>query len=66
MISLFAGKRNPNPTMVKLPAFCVPADEAAGLLTKREAQLEWMRAEGVQYILAKPVARHSPPKKRAA
>lgn len=65
MISLFAGKRNPNPTMVKLPAFCVPADEAAGLLSKREAQLEWMRAQGVPYILAAPVVRHAP-KKRAA
>jgi hypothetical protein len=44
----------------------VPADESAGLLSKREAQLEWMRAQGVQYILAAPVVRHSPPKKRAA
>ena len=28
--------------------------------------LKWMRAQGVQYILAQPVARHSAPKKRAA
>lgn len=66
MVSLFTGKRNPNPTMVKLPAFCVPADESARLLIKREAQLEWMRAQGVEYILSEPVVRHSPPKKRAA
>jgi hypothetical protein len=66
MISLFAGKRNPNPTMLKLPAFCVAADESARLLSKREVQLEWMRAQDVQYILAQPVLRHSPPKKRAA
>lgn len=66
MVSLFTGKRNRNPTMLKLPAFCVPAEESAQLLSKRQAQLEWMRAQGVQYILAKPVARHSPPKKRAA
>ena len=66
MVSLFTRKRNPNPTMVKLPAFCVLADESARLLTKREAQLEWMRAQGVQYILAAPVLRHSPQKKRAA
>ena len=66
MVSLFTGKRNPNPTMVKLPASCVPADESARLLIKREAQLEWMRAQGVQYILAQPIARHSAPKKRAA
>jgi hypothetical protein len=66
MISLFAGKRNRNPTMLKIPAFCVTAEESAQLLSKREAQLEWMRAQGVQYILAAPVARHSAQKKRAA
>ena len=65
MLSLFAGKRNRNPTMLKLPAACVPADESARLLIKRETQLEWMRAQGVQYILSQPVAR-SAPKKRAA
>jgi hypothetical protein len=66
MISLFAGKRNRNPTMLKIPAFCVTADQSAQLLAKRAAQLEWMRSKGVQYILAEPIARHSGPKKRAA
>ena len=47
MSSLFARKRNPNPEMLTLPAFCVPADDTANLLLKREAQLEWMRAAGV-------------------
>ena len=65
MVSLFAGKRNRNPTMLKIPAFCVPADESAQLNSKRTAQLEWMRISGVKYILAQPVARHAP-KKRAA
>ena len=47
MSSLFARKRNPSPEMLTLPAFCVPADDTAKLLVKREAQLEWMRAAGV-------------------
>jgi hypothetical protein len=37
------------------------------LLSKREAQLEWMRTTGVQYILGSPVKRHTPiPEKRVA
>ena len=51
MSSLFARKRNLSPEMLTLPAFCVPAEESAKLDSKREAQLEWMRAQGVQYIL---------------
>ena len=67
MSSLFARKRNPNPETVTLPAFVVPAEASAKLLTKREAQLEWMRAKGVEYILQAPVKRHSPiPEKRVA
>ena len=32
-----------------------------------EAQLEWMRAAGVEYILGSPVKRHRPsPEKRVA
>jgi hypothetical protein len=60
MSSLFARKRNLSPEMLTLPAFCVPAEESAKLLAKREAQLEWMRAKGVQYILGSPVERHTP------
>ena len=68
MSSLFARKRNPNPEMLTLPATCVPAsDDTAKLLLKREAQLEWMRAAGVEYILGSPVKRHRPiPEKRVA
>ena len=67
MSSLFARKRYPSPEMLTLPAFCVPAEESAKLLSKREAQLEWMRAKGVQYILGSPVKRHTPmPEKRVA
>ncbi len=60
MSSLFARKRNLSPEMLTLPAFCVPAEESAKLLSKREAQLEWMRAQGVQYILGNQVQRHTP------
>ena len=67
MSSLFARKRNLTPEMLTLPAFCVPGEESAKLLTKREAQLEWMRAQGVEYILGNPVKRHAPlPEKRVA
>jgi hypothetical protein len=60
MSSLFVRKRNLSPEMLTLPAFCIPADESAKLLSKREAQLEWMRAQGVQYILGRQVQRHTP------
>lgn len=66
MSSLFARKRDPNPEMLKLPAFCVPAEQASELESKRQAQLEWMRAQGVQYILGRPVERHAPMKRAAA
>jgi hypothetical protein len=46
--------------MLTLPAFCIPAEESAKLLSKREAQLEWMRENGVQYILGSPAQRHTP------
>ena len=67
MSSLFAWKRIANPEMLTLPAFCVPADESAQLEAKRQAQLEWMRTKGVDYILGNPVRRHTPlPEKRVA
>jgi hypothetical protein len=59
MSSLFA-RKNLSPEMLTLPAFCVPAEESAKLNSKREAQLEWMRAKGVQYILGSQVPRHTP------
>jgi hypothetical protein len=57
MISLFARKRHLTPEMLTLPAYCVPADEALTLRSKREAQLEWMREKGVRYLLGNPSAR---------
>ena len=67
MSTLFARKRNLSPEMLTLPAFCIPADESAKLLSKREAQLEWMRSRGVEYILGSPIKRHAaPPEKRVA
>jgi hypothetical protein len=67
MSSLFARKRNPNPEMLTLPAFIVPAEESSKLLSKREAQLEWMRTKGVPYILGIEIKRHTPiPEKRVA
>jgi hypothetical protein len=60
MSSLFARKRNLSPEMLTLPAFCIPAEESAKLNAKREAQLEWMRTKGVQYILGSQAKRHTP------
>jgi hypothetical protein len=60
MSSLFVRKRNLSPEMLTLPAFCVPAEVSAKLQSKREAQLEWMREKGVQYLLGDPVHRHAP------
>jgi hypothetical protein len=57
MSSLFARKRSVSPELLTLPAFCVPADEAENLRSKREAQLQWMREKGVRYLLGHPVAR---------
>jgi len=57
MSSLFAWKRNATPEMLSLPAFCTPTGEAENLRTKREAQLEWMRANGVRSLLGTPITR---------
>jgi hypothetical protein len=65
MSSLFARKRNLSPELLTLPAFCVPAEESAELDAKRKAQLEWMRAKGVEYILGSPVKRTTPEKRVA-
>jgi hypothetical protein len=60
MSSLFVRKRMTTPEMLTLPAFCVPAEESVKLEAKRQAQLEWMRETGVDYLLSEPVHRHSP------
>ena len=57
MSSLFAWKRSATPAMLSLPAFCTPTGEAENLRTKREAQLEWMRANGVRSLLGTPITR---------
>ncbi|HVY65612.1 MAG TPA: hypothetical protein VHH11_12395 [Gammaproteobacteria bacterium] len=57
MSSPFAWKRNLTPEMLSLPAFCVPTQEAESLRTKREAQLQWMRANGVRSLLGTPITR---------
>ena len=57
MSSLFAWKRNATPAMLSLPAFCTPTGEAENLRAKREAQLEWMRANGVRSLLGTPISR---------
>lgn len=67
MSSLFARKPLTAPEMLTLPAFCVPASESAKLDAKRQAQLEWMREKGVDYLLSSPVNRQNPaPEKRVA
>ena len=43
--------------MLSLPAFCTPTNEAENLRTKREAQLEWMRANGVRSLVGTPINR---------
>lgn len=60
MSSLFNRNYSNTPEMVTIPAFCVPAEESAELHAKREAQLEWMRSHGIEYILQQPIGRHTP------
>jgi hypothetical protein len=57
MSSLFAWKRNATPELLSLPAFCTPTSEADSLRTKRDAQLEWMRVNGVRSLLGTPITR---------
>lgn len=57
MGSSFAWKRNATPELLSLPAFCVPTDEAESLRRKRDAQLEWMRTNGVRSLLGTPITR---------
>jgi hypothetical protein len=55
MSSLFTRKRISDSDMLKLPACCVPAGEADNLRKKRDAQLKWMREQGVRYLGNPPV-----------
>jgi hypothetical protein len=50
MDSLFSRKRDYSSFVVTLPSYCVPGEEAESLLSKREAQLEWMRQNGVRHL----------------
>jgi hypothetical protein len=50
MSSLFKRKRTFAADLLTLPAYCVPVDEPDTLASKREAQLQWMREKGVNYL----------------
>lgn len=43
-------KKLPPMNLLTLPAACVPSRESGSLTIKRAAQLEWMRAKGLQYL----------------
>jgi hypothetical protein len=58
MSSLFAKKRDRKLPVLSLPPLCVPTEEDESLRTKRAAQLEWMRANGIRSLLSKPVTRN--------
>jgi hypothetical protein len=60
MSSLLLHTCSRTPEMLTIPAFCVPAPESGRLEAKRQAQLEWMRAQGIRYILWNPVERQTP------
>jgi hypothetical protein len=57
MGSLFAKKRDRALPMLSLPALCVPTEEDESLRAKREAQLRWMRLNGIRTLLATQVRR---------
>jgi hypothetical protein len=58
MSSLFSRKRlASDPGTVTLPAYCTTGGEAASLQAKREAQLKWMKENGVRY-LGGPAVKH--------
>jgi hypothetical protein len=57
MNSLFARKQSTALEFLTLPAYCVPVDEVESLRTKREAQMQWMRKKGVQYLVGEPMRR---------
>jgi hypothetical protein len=58
MSSLFSRKRlASDPGTVTLPAYCATGTEAESLQAKREAQLKWMKENGVRY-LGGPAVKH--------
>ncbi|MBN1237604.1 MAG: hypothetical protein JXB36_03835 [Gammaproteobacteria bacterium] len=64
MISLSTRPDVP-PTVVTLPSYCMPTRESDALVAKREAQLQWMRENGLHY-LGDPqrLVRHEPQPRR--
>lgn len=36
--------------LVKLPSYCKPTKELESLAAKRDAQLQWMRQQGMRYL----------------
>jgi hypothetical protein len=58
MSSLFSGTLFATDSdLVKLPAYCVIGGEADNLQAKREAQLKWMKQNGVRH-LGGPAVKH--------
>jgi hypothetical protein len=67
MISLTSKSKVPPIYVVTLPSYCMPFGESKDLAAKREAQLRWMRENGLNY-LGDPqrLARHVPQPRRRA
>jgi hypothetical protein len=57
MGSLFAKRRDRKLPLLSLPPLCIPTQEDERLRTKRQAQLEWMRANGIRSLLGTQVRR---------
>lgn len=50
MISLFPKYKVSPLNMVTLPSYCVSTKQSSNLDAKREAQLRWMREQGMTYL----------------
>ncbi|HEX6993715.1 MAG TPA: hypothetical protein VF339_06160 [Gammaproteobacteria bacterium] len=50
MISLFARPKETPLNLLKLPTYAVAQNESDTLAAKREAQLKWMRENGMSYL----------------
>jgi len=50
MISLFAKPKESPLNLLKLPTYAVAQEESDALAAKREAQLRWMREQGMSYL----------------
>lgn len=50
MILLFAKPKESPLNLLKLPTYAVAQEESDALAAKREAQLRWMREQGMSYL----------------